>query len=284
MTFYQWLTDPLSEILNQLGAGGTSPRKWHLLALALLSSLESVLSPHARARLQEVQLMEEDCHLVKSRFRLSLVDLALHPELLPLNKTFHSLDWGDLHGGGLELVSMALWRAQRHGVDLEGSTFLLRDLLGSTPESHHLTWSWFGPLPAPLTFREPSVSQWKAQGYLRPSWAQSLPLWRQALDLASTSFCQPTPDALGVLADCLEECGCEDPLLLDHLRGHDPCYCALSSLVGMETSTGRIMVQDRSGFIAPAHGNEELCGGQGYLNVPQHVRGCWALDLLLSRD
>ncbi len=59
------------------------------------------------------------------------------------------------------------------------------------------------------------------------------------------------PDRLGVLADALEEAGCDSPYMLDHLRGD---------------------------FVNAS--GERVIGA--YRDQP-HVRGCWAIDLLLGK-
>jgi hypothetical protein len=75
------------------------------------------------------------------------------------------------------------------------------------------------------------------------------------------------PDRLAVLADALEEDGCQQEILLAHLRGLEPCRCY-------------------SGSGGPA--GCQICTGEGgpgpgwqYLRGP-HVRGCWALDHVLG--
>jgi hypothetical protein len=70
------------------------------------------------------------------------------------------------------------------------------------------------------------------------------------------------PARLAVLADALEEAGCDSEDLLMHLRGWGRCFC-------------------RTG---PSHGMEELCGGRGWLKAGPHVRGCWAVDLVLGKE
>jgi hypothetical protein len=76
------------------------------------------------------------------------------------------------------------------------------------------------------------------------------------------------PDALPVLADALEEAGCTDETILRHLRGEDRC--------GNCNGTGGSVAL---GFPC-VH-----CAGTGWrpLTVP-HVRGCWALDLILNKS
>jgi len=65
-----------------------------------------------------------------------------------------------------------------------------------------------------------------------PSWQSSI-----AVALARTIYEERTFDRLPILADALEEAGCDDAVVLSHLRGEGP-----------------------------------------------HVRGCWAVDLVLGRE
>jgi hypothetical protein len=73
-------------------------------------------------------------------------------------------------------------------------------------------------------------------------------------------------DALPVLADALEEAGCEDTEVLGHLRGWGRCGTCL----------GR-------GASADGFWDCVRCGGSGRITVGPHVRGCWSLDVILGK-
>lgn len=77
---------------------------------------------------------------------------------------------------------------------------------------------------------------------------------------------------LSILADALEEAGCAEEPLLRHLRGQERCPC--------RDEADRITrTTDR--FAVASCGD---CGGNGWRSTPgSHVRGCWALDLVLGR-
>lgn len=76
------------------------------------------------------------------------------------------------------------------------------------------------------------------------------------------------PACLAVLADALEEAGCDNEPLLRHLRGWWPCRTC-----------------DGEGCHGEYMQNVcENCGGTGWARLyTPHVRGCWALDLILGR-
>lgn len=76
------------------------------------------------------------------------------------------------------------------------------------------------------------------------------------------------PIRLAILADALEEAGCDNEPLLRHLRGWWPCRTC-----------------DGEGCHGEYMQNVcENCGGTGWARLyTPHVRGCWALDLILGR-
>lgn len=74
-------------------------------------------------------------------------------------------------------------------------------------------------------------------------------------------------DILAVLADALEEAGCESGRLLTHLRGHCPCPAACCR--GVVKGNDRCVTCPRC-----------VCGVSP-LGTP-HAAGCWAVDLILG--
>jgi len=75
------------------------------------------------------------------------------------------------------------------------------------------------------------------------------------------------PVNLAVLSDALEEAGCTDEAILRHLRGEEPCPACMDGPL------------DHQGELAPD------CWGTGWIPLRcPHVRGCWALDLILGKE
>lgn len=75
-------------------------------------------------------------------------------------------------------------------------------------------------------------------------------------------------DELPMLADALEEAGCDDEVLLQHLRGWERCPRCFQY--------DEVFIRDCGC---------DRCGYQAWLPLHAlHVRGCWALDLLLGRE
>jgi hypothetical protein len=93
------------------------------------------------------------------------------------------------------------------------------------------------------------------------------------------------PDRLGVLSDSLEDAGCTDATILNHLR--DRILCPACSRGESDErwyggGGGWCAYCDQSGpdlhYITPA----ELIAEHAHLR-PVHVRGDWAVDLLLGK-
>lgn len=92
---------------------------------------------------------------------------------------------------------------------------------------------------------------------------------------------------LPVLADALTDAGCEDEDLLRHLRGLERCPCGDGNC---QKCGGCGFSGQGSGYgdVCDDCSGQQSCGDcQGKLWVPlrgPHVRGCWALDLLLGKQ
>lgn len=84
------------------------------------------------------------------------------------------------------------------------------------------------------------------------------------------------PNRLLVLADALEEGGCNILELLRHLRGQERCWHCLGE--------GRA-VHTRGKGKHPGKDFCHYCAASGFLLLMgPHVRGCWAVDLILGLE
>jgi hypothetical protein len=86
-------------------------------------------------------------------------------------------------------------------------------------------------------------------------------------------------DALGVLSDALEEAGCDNEDMLRHLRGQERC----------PTCCGLGVLRDRVSHVNPIYGPVPAacptCSPLGWVPLRgPHVRGCWAVDLVLGKE
>jgi hypothetical protein len=117
------------------------------------------------------------------------------------------------------------------------------------------------------------------KGYREPAWLTGF-----VRGWANGIYEDRTWEQLPILADALEEKGCEEEALLRHLRGEERCSECLG--VGYTTSfalTPRICLsctEHRSDDLSKPHA---FGNGWESLRGP-HVRGCWALDALLGKD
>jgi hypothetical protein len=89
---------------------------------------------------------------------------------------------------------------------------------------------------------------------------------------------------LAVLADALEEAGCAEESLLRHLRGDQWCRdCQGTGRLKYNTTTDN----DPTCWFEHTCHFCEGCGWAASVYCPVrsvHVRGCWALDLLLGKE
>jgi hypothetical protein len=215
--------------------GGTSNRKWRLFVCACCRRVW----PHTKKPWQKVvEVMEEFSDGLATKAQASKVIAAAgHLEdnwrtpASCLRDTLHILRMTDVNVaarsamraveyGGIPPRKKRLPRGeQARQVEEAAQVALLRDVFGHFPVTYP-KWRWT-PVPIDPVCRTPTVVALAQAAYeLRALPSGELDLIR-----------------LGILADALEEAGCTDQPLLDHLRGPGP-----------------------------------------------HVRGCWALDLVLGKE
>lgn len=158
--------------------------------------------------------------------------------------------------------------------DLARACAVLREIVGNP----------FRPVTLPCECHCGRRERWPATGECPDCGSEGWCPWLtpQVLALAHAAYeCVEDgtldPFRLALVADALEEGGCTDPAVLDHLRGETCPYCRDADFSRGDYG-GPIMNQRlRAGLAARC-----ACGGSRRLQKP-HVRGCHILDLLLGR-
>lgn len=96
------------------------------------------------------------------------------------------------------------------------------------------------------------------------------------LEMATLNEAGPLDNArLGVLADALEEAGCDNADILDHLRGPTCHRCQGRGVARQTRPTGSWTTEWYDGRC-------QICGGLGR-EQDTHVQGCWVLDMILGK-
>jgi hypothetical protein len=106
---------------------------------------------------------------------------------------------------------------------------------------------------------------------------------REALSIAQAAYDEFDFDRLPILADALEEAGCADEEVLRHLRGQERCPACFSSRQAQQKAKSR---PPRRGdrFTLSATVECDKCE-EGWIALRgPHIRGCWALDLVLVKQ
>jgi hypothetical protein len=219
----------------------TSDRKLRLFACACCRQAWHLLTDERSRKAVEVAERYADGEGNDRDLNVAFDDaLAVEPmatrfrSIMPCHCT---LPPGECPGGGFFSA------AAEAGLGFEPPAGLLREVVGNP-------------------FRPVSVWQRVTAGVQHEpvSW-----LTHDVLALARAAYEERLPDGtldpvrLLVLADALEEAGCQEELLLRHLRGEEPCWVDHDAQPGLE------------------------CGFPWKPLRGPHVRGCWAVDLVLGK-
>jgi hypothetical protein len=231
MTEAQWLScsepEPMLDFL--LDAAGVSARKlrlfmavccrrvWHLLPDQRSRDAVEVAEQFAEGSADPLRLDE-----AQSRAHQCAADLSFGP----YKEAAEAADWAAWPDAGeaAALVSEATSRAAGWETAGDNGEFMWRDGLVRAEQRFHC--ALLRELVGPLAFRAVAVN---------PAWLR----WNYGTvpSIARRIYEERAFHDMPILADALEDAGCADPELLDHLRS----------------------------------------GGE-------HVRGCWAVDLVLGKQ
>lgn len=175
------------------------------------------------------------------------------------------LEAGPDHTDGLWQTTMR-WASGQMGKPIEFNKIsfsnVVRDILGNP-------------------FRPSWRDRWTDQDenkWRRKAFVISAPTWLtpRAKAMAQLIYNEFDFEALPVLADLLEEEGCDCEETLNHLRGKEKCH--ERNTQGYECKDGKLFYINSG--LAYCHG----CKGTGCVPLRgPHFRGCWALDLLLDK-
>lgn len=145
---------------------------------------------------------------------------------------------------------------------------LLRDIIGNP--FRPVTWEWcHAGARETLAGERHAPSKW-----WRPRWVSFGPPWEDTLALVRTIYDDRRFEDMAILGDALEEAGCTDEAVLDHLRGKDlwkTCPWCVDGIHDPETNVIECGKCDCTGLL-PSD------------DEPIHARGCWVLDLILGKE
>lgn len=114
----------------------------------------------------------------------------------------------------------------------------------------------------------------------RPEW-----LTPEIVNHATAIYWERKYEELPILADFVADQGCDDEVLLVHLRHGESHRSHCETCQGWNVFCGHCAGSGRFIRLAQAEvGSCRFCGGTGrQRKSPEHHRGCWALDRLTGR-
>lgn len=131
----------------------------------------------------------------------------------------------------------------------------------------------FGNPFRPVKLVEVVPSRWPNSEYhFRPSWLS----WQggAVVKMAAAIYDERAFDRMPVLADLLEEAGCQDKAILRHCRGWERCHNCVAN--GPPCDVCKLCQPSSVGWLP--------IGGALSIDEVVHARGCWVIDLLTGRS
>ncbi len=107
------------------------------------------------------------------------------------------------------------------------------------------------------------------------------------LSIANRIYDERDFSGMPVLADALEDAGCNNEEILKHFRGQERCPVCLPWRSGMDALRQTIVDVSRRGARASMTGTiqcDQCEDGWCPLRGTGHVRGCWCLDIILCKE
>ena len=267
MTEAEWLTseDPAAMLrwLGNLPAEGTdgegrryvvsvSDRKLRLFACACVRQVwDRLTDPRSR---QAVEVAER---FADGEVEAEEMTIAREAANAAARAAARAADWAADWAAARAAARAAAWAADWAAARAAAwavHAHLLRDIVGNPwrPPAD----PWVGPLRA--------CPSWDAEAV----WATAHAAYDERRDDGTLD-----PARLAILADALEEAGCDDEHILRHLRGEE--------YVLNRMRLGHVVTFGPDGNVI-ARGPQRV--EQWQPMTGPHVRGCWALDLILGKE
>lgn len=275
-----WLGAPYSGGVSGIGGGKPyaftiTDRKLRLFACAMWRGHPDILAKYGASDLPAITERIADG-------KASGEEVSAARELIGL----------DVDGGGLPYVNYVA-QAARHlaGVLLPGpkcvpekrrQAALLRDIVGNPFQPPRDPRVVYAKVPLILSLAEAAYEERagrKCEACINESWRRQSINCKACGNTGHINDGSLDPVRLAILADALEEGGCDDGVLLRHLRGEEWCL-ELWPKHGNPAYHG---TTSRYGPLTHSPGCK--CRGTGWIrNRGPCVRGCWALDLILGNS
>lgn len=152
---------------------------------------------------------------------------------------------------------------------------LLREIVGNP----------FRPVTLPKATRVVACGPWVVEGFAIDTEFQEFCPWLTStvLAIARKIYDECCFEDMPILADALEDAGCDNAEILAHCRGMETCpTCQGKGTISVPCDPDQHPWRTDIGMCEHCGDGKEPGSGLIALRGP-HVRGCWVVDLLLSK-